>query len=234
MFSREKNSKRIVFLSVVVLMSGFALLGDVALAEQTSEKKESASSFYRPSLLMPSPKKNTEYELKVDSNKKNKKSNKRSTKKTDSFAMKMLPLSYGDWVLDVKNMHSPGNKQCVAINSGSMIDDGHSGSSVTVEVTSKAVRIYTESLVDVSYLDLGIAVDQFERIDIDSIFSDTNVIFNFHVNQLIAQMRKGDKAVLTLGFWPAWPMTHAYSTNISLSGFTKVMNKLSICNKRIT
>ena len=106
MFSREKNPKRIVFLSFVVLVSSFAFLGDVVLAEQASEKKESTSSFYRPSLLMPSPKKNTEDELKVDLNKnknKNKKSNKRSTKKTDSFTMKMLPLSYGDWVLDVKN-----------------------------------------------------------------------------------------------------------------------------------
>lgn len=266
MFGRSRKPKRIEFLCFIALMSICVFFSSLVFSEQTSEKKDSSSSFSRPSLLRSSPKKVTENALKVDLNEKNKKldsktskeiakkaskkivkksskktskkiskkPNKKATKKNDSFAVKMLPISYGDWVLDVKNMHSPDKKQCVAVNSVSVIDDGHSGSSIVVEVTSSAIRIYTESIVDVSYLDMGIAVDKFDRVDIDSTFSDTNVVFNFHVDQLIAQMRKGDKAVLTLGFWPSWPMTHTYSTDISLSGFSKVINKLNTCEEKIT
>ena len=232
---------RINFLLIAVCVVIYGCFGHLAFADQVSETKESTSSFSRPSLLALPPKK-IENKLNIEEDKKkselDKKSkdvlNKKRVKKSDDFTVKMLPLSYGDWVLDVKNIHSPGEKQCVAVNSHSIIDDGHSNSSVVVEVTSKAIRIYTESLIDVSYLDMGIAVDKFDRVDIDSVFSDTNVVFNFHVDQLIAQMREGDKAVLTLGFWPEWPMTHTYSTDISLSGFSKIMNKLNVCDKKIT
>lgn len=244
MFSREIKLKYITFLSVVALMNVGVFFCDLVFAES-----EPSSSFSRPSLLKSSPKKIEENAPKADVNKKtqekdkqiSKKVNKKTSKKTSKkiaknnrFTMKLLPISYGDWVLDVKNIHSPDEKQCVAINSTSVIDDGYSDSSVIVEVTSNAIYVYTESIVDASYLDIGIAIDKFDRVDIDSIFSETNVVFNFRVDQLIAQMRKGDKALLTLGFWPSWPMTHTYSTDISLSGFSKVMNKLGECEKKIT
>lgn len=252
MLSREKKLKYIAFSSVTALLAVGVLFGSLAFAQQ-----ESSSSFSRPSLLVSSPKKIVEDKPNTDLNENNKigekvvgkenastrkniskntnkKSNKKTTQKNNSFTVKMLPISHGDWILNVKNMHSPDKKQCVAVNSVSVIDDGYSGSSVTVEVTANAIHIYTESIVDVSYLDMGIAVDKFDRVDIDSIFSETNVAFNFHVDQLIAQMHKGDTAVLTLGFWPSWPMTHTYSTDISLSGFSKIMNKLGVCDKKIT
>lgn len=206
----------------IVFTVGFLLLVPSAYAKKKPEAIESIN-YVRPSLLLTraTPKPVTAPKPKVN----------KTIKKSNAFSLKKLPLQYEDWTLDIGDLKGAGQSQCVARNAKPIINDGQSSSSAIVEVTNAFVRVLTDSTIDISYPDTGIKIDDNEQFPLDSVFSDTNVEFDFDVDVLIAQMRKGQKATITLGFWPTWPVTQSYSTEVSLVGFTKVMQKLKSCEQ---
>ncbi len=196
-----------------------------------AKSKEVTSIKARPSLLFAPPpvvtvEKTVEKIVPPQTKKK-----KVVTKKRNTFSLKKLPMTFQSWVVDLRDTKQSGRMQCVARNTESMINDGQSASTITVEVESSSLRILTESTIDMSYVDSGVTVDNGFPYTFDSLFFDTNVEVNIGAEDLISQMRKGNSATVTLGFWPTWPVTQSYSAEVSLTGFAKAMSQLKVCEK---
>ena len=89
----------------------------------------------------------------------------------------------------------------------------------------------TKSNIDLSYPEIGLKVDYNTPHTIDRLNKDTNAIFKNEAEQIRDEFIKGLSGKLTLGFWPSWPKTRAYTTEFDLRGFTKTYEAFLRCQQ---
>jgi hypothetical protein len=159
---------------------------------------------------------------------------KRVSGASRGFDLDKLPRRYNHWLLDVVKPSHFGGRRCVLRSNITEMEDGYLPMPVVLEVFSDLIKVSGQSPIDLSYNDLGIKIDAFDSVSIDAIVSETNALFFLELPTLIAQMTKGDKLVVVLGFWPVAPVNQAYSAEISLRGFSSGIKKLGECEEKLS
>jgi len=138
-----------------------------------------------------------------------------------------LPLIIGEnWVLD-RGPDSSG--QCALSYRQLVMRDGQGETPVSFIINKDSVIFRTKSNIDLVYEQTGLAIDDLPRIPIENLIDDFSISYKQHYLSLLNDMKSGDQAILSLGFWPTWPMTRAYSLSFDLSDFSSAQQALMDC-----
>lgn len=178
--------------------------------------------------------KNTKKNSKKYAYNKAKKAKKTMTNINKGLDLNKFPKRYNHWLLDVVNPEHFGKKRCVLRSNTTEIEDGYLQTPIFLEVFSDLIKVSGKSPIDLSYGNLGIKVDTFDRVSIDAIASETNALFFLELSTLVSQMKRGDKLDIALGFWPVASLDKPYSAEVSLSGFANGIKKLNECEKKLS
>ena len=138
-----------------------------------------------------------------------------------------LPMQIDEgWVL---NRESDLEGRCELSYRRLLIEDGQGETPVNVIVTKDLVSFKTRSNIDLNYEGAGITIDGNPQLVIENLVNQTSISFKAHYQKLIGEMKKGEIARLTLGFWPTWPMTQTYDVNFELGKFSLGYEALMQC-----
>ena len=123
------------------------------------------------------------------------------------------------------------DKGACALESNQMpVPDGYQESSARVSIDRKAIRVRTESVLDPSFTDLGLRVDDKGLVAIDGAPDRNEVIFEKGYARIIEDMKKGKQLSVQLRFWPTWPATGTHAFTVGLKGFTAAYGELLKCD----
>lgn len=128
---------------------------------------------------------------------------------------------------DVLNKHVA----CLMLSAKKTSSDGQGTTSLQLLYNGAEFVVKTQSNIDLTYPDLGLKVDNAPILPIDYLNKDTVAVFAQEADKIKKLFIQGHKANLTLGFWPTWPKTQAYTTEFSLIGFTKTYKEFLRCQK---
>lgn len=150
---------------------------------------------------------------------------------TAAVDLEKLPLALNpNWTLDSGRDPVSGRDRCFLRSTTQRIEDGQGGSDIWLIFTADALRIVTRSNVDLSYADTGLQVDSNTAFPLQGLFRETNVLFDKRVNEIKQQFRSGSSVTVTLGFWPTWPVTQAYSARFAINGYSAASAALQTCD----
>jgi len=138
-----------------------------------------------------------------------------------------LPILIGsNWTLS-RDANTDG--QCALSYRKIVMDDGQGETPVMVIISQDEALFKTKSNIDVSYEQTGVTIDDQPQLPIEKLHNDFSISYKAQYQTLVERMKKGDQAVLTLGFWPSWPVTHTYSVNLGLGEFATAQQALLTC-----
>ncbi|WP_299872926.1 peptidoglycan-binding protein [uncultured Cocleimonas sp.] len=138
-----------------------------------------------------------------------------------------LPLSIGkNWILDRGNKT---NTKCSLSYRKIRMADGQGGTLVNLSITNDRITFKTESNIDTTYKQTGIKIGDKPQIPIESLLNELSIAYKQQYQSLIKDMLSAKKMTLTLGFWPTWPVTQAYSVNFELENFPSAQQALISC-----
>lgn len=145
--------------------------------------------------------------------------------------LEKLPLAVNsNWTLDAGRDPVSKRNRCFLRSTTLRIEDGQGGSSISLIITADTLRIVTRSNVDLSYRNTGLQVDSNTAFPLQGLFGETDVLFDRRVSEITQQMRNGSSVTVTLGFWPTWPVTQAYSARFPISGYATASAALRTCD----
>lgn len=124
-----------------------------------------------------------------------------------------------------------GRERCFLRSGTLRIDDGQGGSDISLVFTQDTLRVHTRSNVDLGYEGTGLQVDAETPFPLQRLFRETDVVFSERINDLKRQFGSGSSATVTLGFWPTWPVTQAYSARFAIGGYAAASAALQTCDK---
>lgn len=148
-----------------------------------------------------------------------------------AISLEDFPLQLDNWKVSVKG--DAASPICMLTSTPEVIEDGHGGTTVSLQIAKGEITLLTGANIDSSYADTGLSVDSHEQHSIETIKDKTNLIYKKGFRSLIQQMRKGESLEVSLGFWPTWPITRSYQTEIDLERFKEAFLNLSRCSKFI-
>ena len=96
-------------------------------------------------------------------------------------------------------------------------------------VTADTLRVDTRSNIDLSYENTGLQIDSQAAFPLPGLFGETDVLFKEQYNEIMQQFRSGSSVTVTIGFWPTWPVTRAYSASFAIDGFATANEALQTC-----
>jgi len=139
----------------------------------------------------------------------------------------MIPMAVNaDW----KVLNPPGNlKGCVLETENTIMPDGYSDTKVKLRLTPDALLVKTNSNIDLSFNDVGLAVDHNDFINANDVRDEKNVVFNSELGSIIEQFIKGLHVTLHIRYWPTYPATDNFKVTFSLIGFTKAYQEYEFC-----
>lgn len=141
--------------------------------------------------------------------------------------LEKLPLSIGEyWTLSRDRSVSD---QCVLSYSAASMSDGQGDTPVQFIVTHDEVLFKTKSNIDTTYAGTGLTVDDQLQTPIEKLYNDFSIVYKMHYLAVIESLKVGKTALLTLGFWPSWPVTHPYSVSLELGEFAAAQQALMTC-----
>jgi len=126
----------------------------------------------------------------------------------------------------------PGKTGCVLETEEISLFDGYSDTRIRLSVADGVLRVRTESNIDYSFDDVGLAVDGRDFIPADAVVDEKDVLFSSGMETLIDQFIHGRAVTVYLRFWPTYPATQRYEARISLIGFTRAYNDYQDCRNR--
>jgi len=150
-------------------------------------------------------------------------------KKTEEYRVDLakLPLLIGsNWTLS-RDANSDG--QCALSYRKVVMGDGQGETPVFFIITQDKVLFKTKSNIDMSYKQTGLTIDDQPQLPIEKLHNDFSISYEMQYQSLVDRMKTGEQAVLTLGFWPSWPVTHTYSLNLGLGEFSAAQWALKTC-----
>jgi len=138
-----------------------------------------------------------------------------------------LPLLIGaNWTLS-RDADSDG--QCALSYGKLVMDDGQGETPVFVIITQDEVLFKTKSNIDVAYKQTGLTIGDLPQLPIEKLYNEFSISYKAQYQTLVDRMKVGEQAVLTLGFWPSWPVTHTYSISLALGEFSAAQQALITC-----
>lgn len=146
--------------------------------------------------------------------------------------LEKLPLAVNpNWTLDSGRDPVSKRNRCFLRSTTQRIEDGQGGSNISLIVTGETLRIATRSNIDLSYKDTGLQVDSKAAFPLQRLFGETDALFDKRVSEIKQQMLGGSSVTVTLGFWPTWPVTQAYSAHFPISGYARASAALATCDR---
>jgi hypothetical protein len=146
--------------------------------------------------------------------------------------LEKLPLALNsNWTLDLGRDPVSGRERCFLRSRTQRIDDGQGGSDISLIFTQDALRVHTRSNVDLSYKGTGLQVDAETPFPLQQLFRETDVVFSARISDIKRQFLSGAAATVTIGFWPTWPVTQAYSARFAIDGYAAASAALQACDK---
>ena len=127
----------------------------------------------------------------------------------------------------------PGKTGCVLETEEITLFDGYADTRLRLSVADGVLRARTESNIDFSFDDVGLAVDGREFIPADAVVDEKDVLFSSDMETLIDQFIRGRAVTVYLRFWPTYPATQRYETRISLAGFTRAYRDYQACRSKL-
>jgi hypothetical protein len=128
----------------------------------------------------------------------------------------------------------PGKPECLLETEEISIFDGYADTRLRLSIADGAVRVRTESNIDLGFADVGLAVDGKAFIPADAVVDEKDVLFNSAATVVIDQFIRGRVVTLYLRFWPTYPATQRYEARFSLAGFTRAYNDYQACRSRLS
>lgn len=148
---------------------------------------------------------------------------------TIKVSLDNLPLSiHGQWTLD------RNESRCVLHSAVQKMEDGQGGTNVQLQLSPTEFTFTTQSDIDLSYTGTGIRIDGGTPFALENIERRTNLTFSRQRSALLGAMKTGQQLELSLGFWPTWPVTQAYSTRFPLQHFASAYAAWETCNKLLS
>ncbi|MBV1883405.1 MAG: hypothetical protein KUG82_17325 [Pseudomonadales bacterium] len=145
--------------------------------------------------------------------------------------LESLPLYFKGWTLDYANNILDSTQQCILNSASSTLEDGAGGTPFYLQVTPQTIVAVTKSNIDLKYPDTGIQIDLNKKRVVDRLFNETSVIFEKSIYTLLTQLKQGQLATVTLGFWPTWPISQSHQALIELNEFSQAYQALLACNR---
>ena len=110
--------------------------------------------------------------------------------------------------------------------------DGYQDTRLKLRLGGGVLQVRTDSNIDLSFDDVGLAVDGGEFVPADAVVDEQNIRFNAVNDALLEQFIRGRSVRLYLRFWPTYPATRRYEANLSLIGFTRAYNRYRMCRSQ--
>lgn len=142
-----------------------------------------------------------------------------------ALAAAPLPVPAGWSVADA----APGEAGCFLQTEEISLFDGYADTRLHLRVSDTAVRVRTDSNIDLGYDDVGLTVDGEDFIPADAVAEETDVVFSAGVGSLIGQFIRGRAVTVYLRFWPSYPATQRYAARFSLLGFSRAYRDYQAC-----
>lgn len=143
-----------------------------------------------------------------------------------------LPITYFQWVVDYAVLPKSNHIQCSLRTKSLTMDDGEGGTPVYLSVGQNGVQAVTKSNIDMEYPGSGLQIDMNPRHNVDKVQKETIAVFEKDWPKLLEEIKSGQHATVTLGFWPTWPMTHTYSVTFDLDHFAAAWRALQTCQQQ--
>lgn len=124
---------------------------------------------------------------------------------------------------------APGTTGCTLDTEAITLFDGYQDTRLRLSVADGGLRVKTESNIDFSFDDVGLAVDGKDFVPADTVVDETDVFFSSDIEALLEQFIRGHSVTLFLRFWPSYPATQRYEARFSLMGFTRAYNNYKEC-----
>ena len=128
---------------------------------------------------------------------------------------------------------TPGMTGCALETKEISLFDGYQDTRLRLNVANGELRIKTESNIDLSFGDVGLAVDGKDFIPADAVVDEKHVLFNSGTEAILEQFIRGHSVTVYLRFWPSYPATQRYQARFSLTGFTRAYNNYTACSNKV-
>ena len=128
----------------------------------------------------------------------------------------------------------PGMPGCSLETEESSLFDGYQDTRLQLSVGDGELRVKTESNIDLSFNDVGLAVDGRDFIPADAVADEMHVVFSSGIEALLEQFIRGHAGTVDLRFWPSYPATQRYEARFSLMGFTRAYYNYMDCRSEIS
>ncbi len=154
--------------------------------------------------------------------------------KTESMAIRedKLPMQFGSsWVLDKKRGYLSNKPQCLLSSVQKKFYDGYDNAKMSLQLSTTALIIKTDSEIDLTYPEVGIYIDNNPVFLFDKVANKRYTLNRKNISELTALMKTAKKINIKLGFWPTWPQTKTSSVTFSLQSFAKALAALKACNQ---
>jgi hypothetical protein len=118
---------------------------------------------------------------------------------------------------------------CVVESERQTLSDGYQQTWAQLTVSRQRLRVTALSVLDGSFGDIGLAVDDAAFIPMDRLDGTRSAVFETRHAALVDQFRRGLRVRVQLRFWPTWPATGPHAATFSLVGFTRTWERLGEC-----
>jgi len=147
--------------------------------------------------------------------------------------LESLPLSFGEqWSLDRRLNPVTKKTQCILTSKAVNIPDGYETTDVQVLLTLDSIYVNADSHIDLKYPQTGIRIGEDALRPFDKLVKETTAIVSGNdVQTLYARMASSSDMVVSLGFWPTWPITETRSVSYALEDFRTAILALRACNR---
>ena len=128
---------------------------------------------------------------------------------------------------------APGLTGCVLETDEVSLFDGYQDTRLRLSIADGAMRVKTESNIDFSFSDVGLAVDGKDFVPADAVVDEKHVLFSSNTEAVLEQFIRGHTVTVYLRFWPSYPATQRFEARFSLVGFTRAYNNYKACNSKM-
>jgi hypothetical protein len=126
----------------------------------------------------------------------------------------------------------PGLAGCALETEEISLFDGYQDTRLKLRLGAGVLQARTDSNIDLSFDDVGLAVDDKDFVPADAVVDEQHIQFNAVDDALLEQFIRGRAVTLYLRFWPTYPATGRYEAGFSLIGFTRAYNRYKMCRNQ--
>jgi len=147
------------------------------------------------------------------------------------FSMNPGAASTKNWSVRIGDDGIRPRAVCLLESATRQVHDGQTTTPVKLVYNGKVIIAVTKSNIDLSYVGIGLQVDEQSTHTVDTLHKKTRVIFEKASNDIVQEFIKGREARLVLGFWPSWPKTKTVTSHFSLRGFSDAHQAFQDCQQ---